>query len=296
MSAPIFRPLSFGEVLDGTFTLYRRHFAPLFTTALIASTPISVMSFLVSRNAAASGGTAAAPGLTLLFFAVMVVAGIVLWATLTRLFSQAYAGGEVSAHDAYRQAARSFFPLLGAGAVAVVGLAAAFVGIGIVMGIVVAMAAGSGSVAAIGVLTAVMMVVVFLVMLVAFAFLFAVAPAVVVERRGPVRAVRRSLALAKGAVGRVLGVTAVTWLIVFLPVAAVSAVTGTSAAIWNPAAAATFSYTQVLLQQLFGLIVSGFTGPFFVGAMVLQYYDRRIRTEAHDLEGVVAGMAAPAAV
>jgi hypothetical protein len=47
----------------------------------------------------------------------------------------------------------------------------------------------------------------------------------------------------------------------------------------------------VAVQQLLSTLGYSLAIPFFVTTLVLLYYDRRARTEAHDLEGMVQELA-----
>jgi hypothetical protein len=112
--------------------------------------------------------------------------------------------------------------------------------------------------------------------------LFGVLPAIVVENAGPLRSLERSVELARGAMGRVVGLMLVTLLITYLPMMAVLAFTGGFAQMANPSAVPT--PTQFITQQVLALGIGVFTGPFMVSVMVLLYFDRRVRTEALDVQ------------
>lgn len=299
MPPPTLRPLDFGEVLDGSFSLYRRHFTTLFLTALITLVPLSLLSGTSVRQimlldpADTEAGTAAFARLvpimllSLLGFAVM-------WAALTREASQAIQGEEVSLTDGFARAGRAFFPLVGAGILAAVLMFVAIVALSILAGIVgalviPALATGSRVVAAvIGVGVALLFGAG---SLLAAAALFAVVPAVVVEGRGPWGALKRSWQLSRGAWLRITGIFVVGYLIVTLPTLGVMVVTGTGSAMWDPTAAAALGTRQLFVQQLLGMASGALTLPFFVGCLVLLYYDRRVRTEALDLELAAAELA-----
>lgn len=286
MSEPFLRPLSFGDILDGAFSLYRRHFLVLFVSALIPLIPISFLSWTLEQSALAPDPEASGAETmfaVLLLVPLAAVAVPLLWAALTRQFAQAMRGGEVSLPDGYRMGARSILPLLGAGVLVVVAVAVLMLVASMVAAALIATAGLAGAV--------VTFVLIMLIMLVAFATLFAVVPAVVLEGKGPVRALQRSWELARGAWPRILGVMIVSWLITMLPIIGVAMVAGTGAAMFDPAQAAALSRGQVFVQQMAGLLSGALTFPFLVGCLVLLYYDRRVRTEAYDLELAVEGLA-----
>jgi hypothetical protein len=111
---------------------------------------------------------------------------------------------------------------------------------------------------------------------------FAVIPAVVLERRGPIAGIERSWNLIKGAWLEVFLVVLVAWMITSLPGAAVGmlSVAGMIVTEGDPQAAAGIQAgTQVL-----SALVRTITVPFSLGCTVLLYYDRRVRTEALDVQ------------
>ncbi len=285
MSLGHLRPLSFGEILDGAFVLYRQNFATLVLTALIPFAPIALLSGISMGQVAAieqevSAGTVV---LVALMALVGTVGGLMVWAALTRQASQAVVGEVVSVRDAYAAGLRSFLPLLGAGIVAYIALFAVMFALILVLGILGAVLGALGGVAGaviFAVLTAVVMVAF---MLGLFGTLFAVAPAVVIERKGPVEALQRSWNLARGARGRVVGVCFVSWLIVSLPMGAIMAAVGFETGTFTAAPDA-IPMRLIFWQQVLGVVAGALTVPFFVATLVLLYYDRRVRTEALDLE------------
>ncbi len=288
MNAPLhFRPLTFGEVLDGSFTLYRRHFVTMLVTALIPLVPLSLLwgdLFRTMMLAEATGDEAAVArvaGLFMLMALVGMLAMLVMWAALTRQMAQGYQGGEVSVGDGYRAGVRALLPLIGVGIVLFIGalaLAIAFSFVAaIVMGAAGAMGEGAAVVVAVLVLLGILLGEIALA-----ALLFAIVPAVVVERRGPFEAIGRSVELAKGALWKIIGIFFITTLIMLLPVIGLAFLTGFWASVSTaPEAAPT---TQIYLQQALSMLIWALVLPFFIGNTVLLYYDRRVRTEAYDLE------------
>ncbi len=286
MSEPYLRPLSFGEILDGAFSIYRRHFLVLFVSALIPLIPISLLSWIIEQSAASAdpevvGGEVLIAMLLLLPIAMIAVP--LLWAALTRQFSQALQGKEVSLRDGYARGARAILPLIGVGILLVL----AFFLLAGVAGIVAAVLATAAGVAG-AVVTVILTLVI---MLLVFAAVFAVVPAVVVEGKGPMGALRRSWELARGAWPRVVAVMVVATLITMLPVMGVMIAGGMGMAMFDPAQAATLSRGQIFIQQMAGLLSGALTSPFLAGCLVLLYYDRRVRTEAYDLELATEGLA-----
>ena len=282
------RPLSFGEILDSAFSLYRRHFVPLFITTLIPLVPTSVVSGILTQQVAAD--SAAAPdsfSLALIPIVILgVLATVVMWAALAREVGEAWTGREVSVADGYRHGLRAFFPILGAAIVAYILIVVAFMFIGIVAAILGGVVGGIAGAAVGGGAVAVVLVPIFILVLAAFlvgvSALFGVLPAIVIEKLGPFRAIGRSVSLARGALPRVTGIVMVAWLIVMLPLMGGMLLTGGFAAVTDPAAIP--SVGQVWLQQLVNSLIGALTTPFLVASIVILYFDRRVRTEALDVQ------------
>ena len=288
MALPTLRPLSFGEILDGAFTLYRRNFVTFAVTALIPTAAITI-AFLVLGGGFVAAMTSGDPsamfgaafGGLMLIGLVATAAVLVMWGALTHEASESYTGQPISVGDGMRAGARSAPRMLGAMLLAGIGavvavMAAAFLG-GMLLALFGSM---GGAVAALGMLL--MVVIMMVVYLGIFGLLFAVAPAVVVERAGPLEALERSFTLARGALGRVIGLMLVTILITYLPMLGVMAVTGGFSQIMNPDAMPTAG--QFITQQVLSMGVGILTTPFMVSVIVLLYFDRRVRTEALDVQ------------
>jgi hypothetical protein len=289
------RPMSFGEILDSAFGLYRRHFVPLFVTALIPMAIAALLGAVIGGTALTSGGAEGNPDryfaaifpITALTF-IMLIA---MYGALTREVAQAWTGAPVSVGDGYRAGFRSFLTILASSVVlAIISFVAIFVvvlALGIVVGIVAAAtgaaAGGAESIlAAAGVLGAVLAIVSFLGIFLFLASYFAFLPAIVLEGAGPLRALGRSMQLARGARWRVIGILVTTWLIVILPTIGATILTGGMSMITNPGAPP--SATTFLVQQAVGGIVGALTYPFMIAAIVLLYFDRRVRSEALDVQ------------
>lgn len=281
------RPLGFGEVLDGAFQLFRRHFAvfALTTLAPAAATAVGTLGM-------AAAGSSGSPLLALLFVPLWlagVVATAMAWAALTRQASQGWLGSPVTVADGFRAARRAFWRMLGAGVLCYLALWAAMmvvlVPIGIVAALVIPAAGGAGA--------AVVMVPVALGMLgVAVGVggvLSFVLPAVVVEGKGPTEAVGRAWALARGAPVRCGAVVLVGFVIAYLPAVGLMVATGQLTGLFDPAATPP-STALLALQQLTLLAAGAFATPFVVAAIVVAYYDRRVRAEALDVQLAAHGL------
>ncbi|MFW6080121.1 MAG: hypothetical protein ACODAE_10900 [Gemmatimonadota bacterium] len=295
------RPLGFGEILDRAFALYRRNFAVLFGTALIGLFPVAVlvMALPTAPDPAAALDRGAA-GAYLLVAPLIILAGVWVWAALTRQASQAMTGEPVSIADGFRSGLRALLPVVGASIGALMLFFVVIVGVALAFGLVGALAGlllpgglrGTGGVvaAAVGGLGGLVGMTLW------YAGIFAVLPVIVVERSGPLRALRRSWTLSRGGRVRIVAVMVVAWLITYLPTFAVMMMFGFATA-FGGAPGEQASFGALALAQLANVGVSALTTPFFVGVFVVLYFDRRVRTEAFDIEttldddDVVAAMA-----
>jgi hypothetical protein len=257
----LMRPMSFGEILDGAFKIYRSHFMPMFLSALISYAPFMLIGAAVAMAAGAGDNSAgmAAAGLTMLISIPLMVLGFgVSWGSVTHLTSEAYLGRPVTLGGGLGRGLRRALPLFGALIVA---------GFLMMLGFLFFIVPG------------------FIVM----AMLFAVFPAVVVENRGPIAALGRSRELARGSLGRILGVVFVAALIASLPNYAVTiyaAATG-AGSIETASSTGAFLGTQAL-----SLLLSALAAPFSTAVTVLLYYDRRIRSEGLDVQMMAEGIPA----
>jgi hypothetical protein len=268
MSFAQLRPLSFGEILDGAFSIFRRHFSTLFVVTLLPLLPSALIWIGVL---ALQTGNPETDSIIYLMAALgnypFSIAGYVLVrGAVTRVVANAYLGYAVSREDALRHAWRCFFPLV---------LTMILYGIAVTVGTLFFVV--PGVIAAIG--------------------LFAYVQVSVVEGSWGPEALQRSWALARGAWGRIMGMMLVLMIIVYLPVIAMGAgavfllvLGGDVAAMADPAGATTFQ----ALVQLGSLLVQAMTTPLTVAAFTLLYFDRRVRTEALDLQ-FSAPAAAPSA-
>jgi hypothetical protein len=273
------KPLSFGEILDAAFTLYRRNFLRFLATSLVLGIGTVVVVLAASAGAAVVivtfGGIA---GLLAALLIAIAVAGAVmaLWGALTWHAGRAYAGHKVSVGDALDASVDAASSLVGVGLTSIVLLFAAVLP-GVAVGVpLVAMGQpvpGALLMLGWGIAATVLVA----------SVLFAVLPAVMLEERGPVQAVVRSFQLASGSVGRIAGVMLVALLITSLPGLGVEAMTGGFQDLLNPAAAAARG-REDMVKDLLGAILSMLTAPFLASVCVVLYFDRRIRAEALDVQ------------
>jgi hypothetical protein len=283
---PNLRPLSFGEILDAAFTLYRRNFVRFFGTSLACGAALLVVAVVVGGSGAVVvslfGGVMALLGGVLVGAAVAGTA-MAMWGALTWQAARAYEGRKASIGDALEASVESAMSLVGVG---LAGLALLVVAVlpGVMVGVALArMMLPVPAVVLIGAWSIAATVVV-------FSMLFAALPAVVLEERGPMQAVARSFQLTRGALGQVAGVLVVTLLITALPGMGVQALTGGFQGLLNPAAAAAQGQGS-LVETLLGWVLNLLTAPFLASVCVVLYYDRRVRAEALDVQAITDRLA-----
>jgi hypothetical protein len=290
MSAPpILRPLGFGEVLDSAFTLYRRNFASFVAAALVPTLVMIAGALLTGMHRM----NPEAPGFGFLVFMVIALAtSLVMWGALAHLASRAYGGTPAQPAEGLQVALRRFFPLLGAVLLSLLALMVIGGALMVVVGIVVAIAGVAVGETAMLVFVVLLGIVMLAVYALGSAVFFAVVPAVVVEEKGPAGSISRSIELARGALPRIVGMLLVSFFIVYLPVLGVMVLTGTFSTLYDPsAAAAAAGSTAYMLQQFLSWIAGALTTPFLISVIVVQYYDRRVRTEALDVQAMTERLA-----
>ncbi|MDH2427854.1 glycerophosphoryl diester phosphodiesterase membrane domain-containing protein [Sphaerisporangium sp. TRM90804] len=302
------RPLGLGDILDGTIKLIRSN--PKATLGLsaiaaaIGTLPLAVGQgiYYTSLGGALAdpspsgsdaelplGGLAAQLGgsvlsLIIQFFLVTMLTGL-----LTRVLGRAVFGGRISIGEAWRLT-RSRLPALFGLALltGLIALAPPAVAVVVVVAVAAAGASG-GTIVTVGVLLALLCVAYVLVVTARFAL---ASPAVVLEGRGVVDAMRRSWRLVDGSFWRVLGILLLTQLIATMlggilsvPVNIVTVVVS----IGGEGGLATAVLTTVLFT-IGGILSAMITYPVQAGVNGLLYTDRRMRAEAFDLVLQTAAM------
>ncbi|MER6580128.1 glycerophosphoryl diester phosphodiesterase membrane domain-containing protein [Nonomuraea sp. NPDC001023] len=299
------RPLGLGDILDGTIKLIRSNPKAVLglsaVAALLGAVPLAVgqavmltsMGDVFDDPQAASSagldsfyGVVAQYGGMLVSYAIQFVVVTVLTGVLTRILGRAVFGGNITAAEAWHLSKGRLPALFG-----VVGLMAVMMVVPlIVLTLVVVALAMNVSSSSEGVGLTLGVLVLFVLLFIPYylfittRFAFA-APAVVLEGRGPIDAMRRSWHLVTGDFWRVLGILLLTSLLVGL----VSGVLSVP-----------FSFGGTLIGMLGGgspgsavvaavFIAAGatlssmFAYPFQAGVSGLLYADRRMRGEAFDL-------------
>jgi hypothetical protein len=255
MVSTTLRPLSVGEILDVSFTLYRRHFATLGTIAVLCSG----LPVLLSLYIEASGGVWQNIPLTLMYYVVFTVLSSIATAATVFVVSESYLGRPLTAASALHRAT----PLLGRLIVCSL-LFAIVVGFGFLFFMIPGIVLLCG-------------------LLLAF-------PALVLEPgNSPTGALSRSWSLTRGSRLRMLGLLVTIVILLYVPIVALGAI----ATLVLPADSGTAVLTPGLLTMAVVGVLQMLLYPLLYCVLTVAYYDLRVRKEGFDLE-VLASTLQPA--
>lgn len=278
--------MQLGEILDGTFNIYRRHFLLFMRLSLIlvwlpasfwvyvqvrfGDNPIEAVSLLQQHLF-----TALLIGLVWLI--VASAAGLLLRAGTIRIISDSYLGQEPSLGESLRFGVGKIIPLLlvTLSKNLLLFLIAVFGWLGVVL-VMVLGRLGSPVIGALLMIPGICGLI-WLVVWVACGY-GATTPIVVLEELpSSFDAFSRSWELTRGMRGKVFGTMAVTWLISGLVPGIVVAVLGEVA---KAGGNASLEGILVVLSSLISIVLA----PILPCALTLLYYDLRVRREAFDLQ------------
>ncbi len=295
------RPLTLGDVAEGVVRTVRGNLQATIGAALLVTVAslvvLTPLSLLVATNEPDWTAGMTDPSAATTTFSVgeqipslaSWVTPVVLSAFLAWVVSRAVLGRRVDLAQTWA-ATRGRLPAV-LGSVVVTGLVVLLLGVVVVGGpLAVALAAGAGGLAVLPALAGtVLYLLAALVLWTRWAF---AAPAIVLERLGPVAGLRRSWRLTGGReFWRVLGIRLLTALVVglagqvlVLPLAAVSVALLTGTGLGGTA----LTVADVTLNALSVLVVGAVTTPFSAGVDAMLYVDQRIRREALDVTLIAA--------
>jgi hypothetical protein len=289
--APTLRPLGVGDVLDELFAVYRRGFKTFLGITALVQVPLAILSLplyaassrfgqriVVTEDfmaaAEAFGGTIAAIGAVLAIFTI--VGNILMTAATSYATSAIYLGQVPTMADAYRFARGRFWALFRLGIL----LGAAFLGLFLLF-----------LLPAFAPMLLPLMCITFPVAAIIGIYLAVnwslSTPALVLEEpASAIRALRRSVALIRGAWWRTLLtlflLSILVGVIQFLASGLLEAVVAGAQLVVAPGADFRPEWLTVLgglFQSLAGVLY----GPLMYIGLTIMYYDRRVRAEAFDL-------------
>lgn len=275
---PVLRPMSTGEILDRTFNLYRNNFA-LFAGIAILPPALKLIIDLaqLSLSESISGGAVSPASLaggqvlvSLLlilayFFGFIVASGATVYAV-----SMVYLGKSTTIAGSYKGIRPYIGRLIGLFLLMFI----TFVILGVVLAVPLMVLWGTGAIGLI------ILVILFggVALLHLYVCLSVATSVCVVERAGVVNSFSRSMALTKGARGRI-------WL-VFLLTFALNVALSLAIAVPATMVGVTFRspFLAAIILMLGEFVVSTLIAPILAIPLVLIYYDQRIRKEAFDLQ------------
>src|SRR5215813_8516160 len=301
------RPLGVGELLDGAFTSIRRNpratlgiAALLLTASAVITTTVSlVLAHYVGSVTLPSPGqqlTDAQATRLLTWILEVLVPTAAVSAVLTFVIGRLVLGRKITAGEAWRIARPRIPALIGTTLLIpliLLGVWAVYAVVLVILAVAHAPGALIGFLAVLGAIAGIVLTIWFAVM-----FRMA-APAVVLEREGPARALARSWRLVHGSFWRVLGITLLASLIVVvtagvlqIPFGLLAAAAGGGNSLLPSTGG---NVASILISAVGGVVAGAVARPISAGVAVLLYVDLRMRREGLDLvlQTAAGGDAAP---
>lgn len=290
MTEPL-RPLSIGELLDRTFSLYRQNFALFIGVSILG--PAALLCCRMAFVAVGVGITRSAGMIQNQGSVVFtIIAGIVFYlvghsismAASVRAVAAVYLGKTIQIGEAYASIKGrvprvigvliAMMVIAGLGSGLIVGLGAGIMAGAIAVGQATAGKAGT----VLGTIVGAVALIAFILRAIGFAMRYALSvQACVVENLKVGESLQRSKVLTKDARTRVVTVFVVCTVIIYvvsLLFSGLSFLVPTGHNIFARQAA----------MQVFGLVSGAIGAPLITIAMSLVYYDERVRKEAFDLQ------------
>jgi hypothetical protein len=274
------RPLTFGEVLDTAFNLFKRNFGTVLVVSGVIMVPLTLLAAAstsgLSPDMSLLEDPNATPEQALAFFAsftgavgagalLQSLGAILVQAATTRIYSENYRGLTMGASEGLRTGLSRLPAMLGLTLVSTIGA---------YIGLIFCLAPGIWLWAAWGLSPA----------------------ALISEHAGPFQSMKRSFELVKGSWWRVFGILIVTQILIGVISFVVSTPIQFTSLLGGQTAG---SELPVSLDRLLGLnilltgLVSAITLPFAAAVVVALYYDQRVRNEGYDLERLIDDLGEP---
>lgn len=311
MDATELRPLTLGELLDRTFRLYRRNFwlfVGIMAIPSAFSIPFTIVIFSMQGPAVTGGPPSPRLVISTVLFGLAFLClfcalySVAIGAT-TYAVSEVYLGKKVTVRGAYGKVRGNFWSIIGVVVVALLRAYGMLIVMGIGMAIVVGILFGIMSVAgrgesrvAVGIIVGLTMFLAYIVgigLWLLWSLRYAVSiPALLLERVGVLAALRRSVQLTRGRRWQLLVAIFLCTMIAYV-----------GAIVFQGPFFMTMMFSMRTgrfpewLAYAFGMsgaIGGAITGPVLLIALVLCYYDTRIRKEAFDLQFMMSSLDQPA--
>jgi hypothetical protein len=281
MHAPALRPRSAIEIVDTAFTIWRRNFGQMTIIGIAATVPIvlalvlglgSLFTAGMTGNAVSGSAILSMAPMILVFVVILVLWMAVVDGAMTLAAGDAYFGREVSAASALRGALSkggtlvlsNILRMLTIGGAAVVG------------GIVIALLGRTN-----GGIAVLLIIVLSVLMLLLFARLFATTNAVVFENSGASESLSRSFAISKDSAWRIFGVILLSYVVLIVAQIAIGLTVQLviSMVLRSP-----------VVASMVGNVIGALLYPFLSIALMVLYFDQRIRKEGYDLDVLSDGL------
>lgn len=280
------RPLTFTDVLDGSFALYRTTLRVVVPLVLLVSVPLQLLSAFLQREALSFGLTGllddpaaaavlfgeggATPALLLTVVAQVLVAPV-LSGALCLIAGRAFLGDPVSLGEAVGRILRT------AGWLILAQLAAGGLRLLPLLLVAGAIAAGTGLLVGVTVALAVLIA---LLLTPLFAL---VVPAIVLEPTHPVEGFRHAVSLARGDYVRTAGVVVGTTLVFNLLAVLLAGIPNAVGFLSGIG----FAWVLVAFGSVLGQLI---LAPLTAASMVLLHADLRVRREGLDFDVLIRRM------
>lgn len=292
------RPLRLGDMFEGAMGTIRGNPAATLGLALIVGAIFAVpaLALIVGIGSIPTAQPDVTTLLALasgqLIRALWYFGEIVLTGMVIVVLSEAVLGRRIGISRTWQTVRPRVLPLIGLSLL--LGAAAAVAVIAVALLVVLAYAASGGGAA---VLAGVLLGPALLVFLVFFSTRLTLAsPALVLERVGPIAAIRRSWGLTRGQFWRTLGIVLLTGLIVAVIGAVIGAVAGIgTGALVTTAGGGDGTLATSGATQVVGILVGALLSTFQSGVVGLLYLDQRIRKEGLDVTLIAASGTGPGA-
>lgn len=278
------RPLSLGEIFNGAVTSMRRSPAASLGVAALLSVAAGVAPALATINidrlrmtghAPSPAATVAANVANLL---VGFILNILLYGFLAPVVARSLQGATTSLREAWQLARPRLPALLGTGSL----LLLIYCALWIPFGLVLIVAAGLGQPVAIALAVLIGLATV-IVELVAWILLSLAATAVMLERAGPVTALRRSWRLVRASFWRVVGILLLAAVVYFVAGYVLALPFAAAQTALIDLASPHLSAVAVAVNAIGVIMAGAVSRPFLAGVTTLVYCDVRMRREGLDL-------------
>lgn len=269
--ALVLRPLSIGEMLDRTFSIYRDHFklfVGIFVVPQLATFAVSFGMQVIMHAISSSSAAMPIASLSLVlylpvYYAVILITYALGQAATVYGVSQVYLGRPATISQSYSFIKSRFWSIL-----AVIVLISIASGIGAVVGLIALL---------IGAIVIPVLIILYSALAV---------PVTVLEGRDPIESLKRSYSLVKDDLGRIF----VIWILFIVIQIAAAVVISIPTFIL---AAVLAQHGQVPLwfnaiSDCGNFIVGVLVSPLLTIALSVAYYDERIRKEAFDMQFMMA--------